>query len=188
MNLEVEHTVYVTIAFLGSQEVDEQLRVSDAIFRHCWSKSISNVIYLVAEQTRTVLYTYFPYSEETCSQVRTNFYNFVYDDQFHYKKALFPRKCSNMYNCTVQVGTFEYPPYMMLHRLDNGSTYFDGIEGIVLRVLSQRLRFHPVHVAPNDEQRWGACYPGNNTCDGTLKLVGYGMVGQSWDCMIQDSV
>lgn len=57
---------------------------------------------------------------------------------------------------------------------ENGTneTYFDGIEGIVVRVLSQRLHFTPILVLPEDKERWGSCDKEMVNCNGSLKLVG----------------
>lgn len=98
---------------------------------------------------------------------------------FEFNRPFFPHKCSNLFNCPIRVATFPFPPFMHLSqrpRKDNENiteTYFDGIEGIVVRVLSQRLHFTPILVLPEDEERWGSCNDQQENCTGALKLVGY---------------
>lgn len=98
---------------------------------------------------------------------------------FEFNRPFFPPKCSHLFNCPIRVATFPFPPFMHLFQRptkDNENiteTYFDGIEGIVVRVLSQRLHFTPILVLPEDEERWGSCNDQQENCTGALKLVGY---------------
>lgn len=151
-----------------------------------WANTATNVLFLTSTVERTTLYTYYSYSNETCGSPQTVTYNYYWHHReadkeveegnstpigFQFDLPLFPLKCNNLFYCPVNVATFQIPPFMILKQLDNGSTYFDGIEGIVVRVLSQRLRFTPILVLPDDEERWGSCNSQKTNCTGSLKLV-----------------
>lgn len=144
---------------------------------------MTNVLFLTLDQVKTTFYTYYAYSNVTCGSpniIIINYYwhsnpgqdlNSTHSTGFQVNNTLFPRKCNNLYNCPVNVATFQIPPFVILSQLANGTTYFDGIEGIVVRVLSQRLHFTPVLVTPDDNERWGTCGPNMTNCNGCLKLV-----------------
>lgn len=70
-------------------------------------------------------------------------------------QELFPIKVKNMQGCPVYVATFDTPPFLILYSFPNGSYYLDGIEGILMRVLSQRFNFVPVVKIPPNNTKWG---------------------------------
>lgn len=186
------HRGYFTVVFIGSTTTDEHIRnLATEIFEAFWTHSATNVLFLTSspDDRGTTFYTYFPYSNASCGEPQTVAYNYYYWEDnntglegeekadggsfaaegFLFDRPLFPRKCDDLFDCPVNVGTFQFPPFMLLSNR-NGSTYFDGIEGIVTRVLSQRIHFTPLLVLPEDKERWGAC-DANGTCTGALKLV-----------------
>ncbi|KAG4066549.1 hypothetical protein HA402_007185 [Bradysia odoriphaga] len=57
-----------------------------------------------------------------------------------------------MYKCPLLVATSEEIPYMFLIPQENGTIYTDGIDGIIFRVLSQRLNFTPILLIPSNEE------------------------------------
>lgn len=58
----------------------------------------------------------------------------------------------NMYKCPLRVATSDEKPYMFLIPQKNGTIYTDGIDGIIFRVLSQRLNFTPILLIPSREE------------------------------------
>lgn len=172
---------YFTVVLLDeSLSTLQQLELSTRIFNAFWSDSVTNILLLTSDQQRTTFYTYYVYSAEACGRPQAIAYNYFWHDAdsgdnnmtgFEFDRPLFPKKCNNLFNCTVNVATFEFPPFMILRGTGQGMAYFDGVEGIVLRVLSQRLNFTPILVSPEDNERWGACDEGQEHCNGSVKLV-----------------
>lgn len=116
------------------------------ILNDCWSLQITKVNVLIPMQNNNGvhLYTYYPFNADFCEQVRPILYNSYTNGRFVERKPHFPQKFSNLHRCPLRVSTFELAPHMMLTDLGNGTIYPDGIEGIVLRVLSQRMNFTPI--------------------------------------------
>lgn len=116
------------------------------ILNDCWSLQITkvNVVLPMQNNDGVHLYTYYPFKAGFCEQVRPVLYNSYINGRFVERKPHFPQKFSNLHRCPLRVSTFELVPHMMLIHFSNGSIYPDGIEGIVLRVLSQRMNFTPI--------------------------------------------
>lgn len=119
---------------------DHQYEIMMQIFQHLWAEYIINVniIWLAPENdNEAIVYTYFPYSRFFCGNafpIQLN--QFIFGKWIHQTTNFFPDKVSNMYNCPLNVVTVMSPPFMILN--DDG---FDGIDGTLLRVLSQRMNF-----------------------------------------------
>lgn len=181
---------HYTVVFVGSLSIEDQFDLSHEIFSAFWADSATNILFLTSDEHRTTLYTYIVYSNESCGSPITVAHNYFwhtgdnntntleegFNTGFEFDRPFFPKKCANLFNCPINVGTFEFPPFMILSQreTENGTneTYFDGIEGIVVRVLSQRLHFTPILVLPEDKERWGSCDKEMVNCNGSLKLVG----------------
>lgn len=168
--------------------------MATAVFNGFWEKSITNVLFLVSDKQRTTFYTFYAYSVGFCGSPQPFAHNYFWHSAasgnstdkepattgFQFDRPLFPKKCRNFYNCPIKVATFEFPPFIMLSQLfkdnhnkrtNHSNTFFDGIEGTIVRVLSQRLNFMPILVSPEDNERWGACDKAETNCNGSLKLV-----------------
>lgn len=127
---------------------------SKTVLEDCWKLYITNVIVLVSIEikTRTAVYTYFPFTIHNCETVAPVILNYFKHNAFQYNDVdFFPPKLNNMYKCPLRVATSEEMPYMFLIPQANGTIYTDGIDGIIFRVLSQRLNFTPVLLIPSDE-------------------------------------
>ena len=181
------------MVFVGSLAISDQLAIATEIFSAFWADSATNVIFLTYDHQHTTFYTFHVFTNDTCGSPLTVAHNYYWhrsadspasgtplDDQrvsvgrsgFQFDRPLFPKKCSNLFNCPVNVATFVLPPFMFLsQKNDSNHTYFDGIEGIVVRVLSQRIHFTPILVLPGDQERWGACDADRKNCTGALKMV-----------------
>lgn len=118
------------------------------ILSDCWSLYITKVNILVPNESYDgiFLYTYYPFTAVYCEQAEPFVYNYFENDSFVAHKSHFPFKLANLHRCPLLVSTFDLPPHMNLIEFKNGSIYTDGIEGITLRVLSQRMNFTPIIV------------------------------------------
>lgn len=144
------------------------------IMQACWERHIINVIVLVAIDplARSAVYTYFPYTPFHCEAVVPVIHNYYESNGFMYDGELFPKKLRNMYGCGLQVAAYPIPPFMMLEpaqRLGVASYRTDGIDGIVVRVLSQRLNFTAVVSVPSDGKGRGLVQENNGAVGMVLR-------------------
>ena len=119
---------------------ESQYEIMMQIFQHLWGEFIINVniIWLAPENdNEAIVYTYFPYTRLYCGNAFP-----IQLNQFFFGKWLrnianfFPDKVANMHKCPLNVVAVMSPPFMILN--EDG---FDGIDGTLLRVLSQRMNF-----------------------------------------------
>lgn len=167
-----DYTGFYTIVLTENQR--DQYNILTNILRDCWLRHITNVIVLVSidTQRRTAIYTYFPYTQFHCEAVAPVILNyFLANNTFLYHETFFPPKTNNMHGCKLAVATYNLVPFMFLTKLENSTIYTDGIDGIVFRVLSQRLNFTPTIIVPPNNQMRGEIWP-NGTMTGSMKLVG----------------
>uniref|UniRef100_A0A3F2ZDG0 Putative ionotropic receptor ligand binding domain-containing protein n=1 Tax=Lutzomyia longipalpis TaxID=7200 RepID=A0A3F2ZDG0_LUTLO len=133
------------------------------ILQDCWDFYIINVnviTYDPSDSEKAFMYTYFPYTPDHCGKVKPIIYEIFSKEFFRKKNEIFPDKVGNFYGCNLTIGTFDFPPYMMIHHLENG-TLFSGFEGVVTRVLGKRLHFSLTLKTCND--RWGRVEGENST-------------------------
>lgn len=168
--LTYDYTGYYTIVLTEISRY--QYDTITKILRDCWMLHITNVIVIVSihPQARAAVYTYFPFTEFHCEAVAPVILNYFVDDHFLYDAPLFPPKVRNLFMCPLLVATYEQIPFMMLTPRNDGTFYTDGIDGVIVRVLSQQMHFRAVvKLPPNNEGR-GEIVP-NGTSLGVLKMV-----------------
>lgn len=123
----------------------EQYQIMVNIFENVWAEYIINldIIWMPPENDGEVyVYTYFPYTRFYCGRalpVQLNQYRF--GKWLHGEINFFPTKVSNMYGCPLRVATVSTAPFMIIRTHENGTRTPDGIDGVLLRVLSQRMNF-----------------------------------------------
>ncbi|XP_049537346.1 uncharacterized protein LOC125952083 [Anopheles darlingi] len=145
---------------------------TSTILTTLWAHYIVNVVVLVAASgsnaTSTPLYTYFPYGERHCEQVRPILWN-VFDlatgGFVHRKRSLFPPKLHNFFGCQLSVASFSLYPFI----IPKGAQ-LEGMEGSVLRTLAQRLSFRP-RVIMADPPEWGIPGPLPENATGAAGMV-----------------
>jgi hypothetical protein len=138
------------------------------MFEGLWQKKMVNVNILWMPQENddnAMMYTYFPYSEFYCEKVLPIKLNQFRDGEWINKPDYFPRKMRNLHGCHVRVATFRNNPFMIINER-NGLVEVDGIDGILLRVLSQKLNFNVDLFLSNEG--WGEIFP-NQTSTGELE-------------------
>jgi hypothetical protein len=123
----------------------EQYQIMFQIFENVWAEYIINlnIIWMPPENDdEAIMYTYFPYTRFYCGKalpVQLNQYRF--GKWLHAGASFFPQKVSNMYGCPLKVATVFTAPFMIIKENENGTLTPDGLDGILLRVLSQRMNF-----------------------------------------------
>lgn len=122
-----------------------QYEIMMQIFQHLWSEYIINVniIWLTPENdNEAIVFTYFPYTNFFCgSAYPIQLNQFRFGKWLHRSSSFFPEKVSNMYGCPLKVATVYSPPFMIITTDENGKLFPNGIDGTLLRVLSQRMNF-----------------------------------------------
>ena len=144
------------------------------IFQDMWSFYIANVNVVTLDPTnvnQVQLITYFPFKEFHCEKIEPVVYN-TYTIERGFKKNLphFPKKLSNMHGCPVSVATFNFPPFMTIHRHVDGSIALRGLDGILITEIAETMNFTLKVVEVTEANLWGALYE-NGSSDGATKML-----------------
>jgi hypothetical protein len=140
----------------------------EKVFNILWEKKVTNVVIV---SSNGAVFTYFPYQpHKNCNRVLTTKIDDLRLNETHEVSDIFPPKLDDFFGCEITVSTFANPPYMSINEFANGSSWFDGIDGTILRVLSQRLNFTVKVRYPDDGEKWGFL-DANGTSTGGLKTV-----------------
>lgn len=160
------------------------------ILTDLWSLYIVNANVIVSNpeiHDDALLLTNFPFSPVHCDKVHPILWNYFLNGIPANKKEHFPDKIQNMWGCPIIVVTFEVEPFMYVTKRKDGTFYTDGIEGTLLRVLSQRMNFTSLIETPSDGDMWGVILA-NGTKTGACKLLyegkanlSLGTFGQAFD-------
>lgn len=133
------YTIVLTEYMNNCQEIVRK------ILNDCWSIYIANVIVLTPsiDYDKVLLYTYFPYTPDHCEVIQPIVLDHFENGTFVSGRdnLFFPDKFRNFHKCALNMASYNFTPLVMLIPQPNGSYYIDGIEGTVIRVLSQRLNF-----------------------------------------------
>ncbi|KAJ6649708.1 hypothetical protein Bhyg_04947 [Pseudolycoriella hygida] len=146
-----DYTGYYTVVL--TEVYRDQYNIISKILNDCWSIYVTNVIIVTSLgsefNSRSAIYTYFPYTVYHCEMVAPVILNYFMDNTFLYDIDHFPDKIRNMYNCPLTIVTQNVTPFMILYKNENGGNYrTDGIDGKTLRALSQKLNFKPIVKIP----------------------------------------
>jgi hypothetical protein len=123
-----------------------------------------NILWMPPENDNEVLmWTYWPYSNSYCGKAVPLKHDHYQNGDWIRKIDFFPNKMTNFYGCVLHAATFINPPFMIIKEYSNGQVGVDGIDGIMLRVLAQKMNFNvQLHVT---DQLWGNVYD-NGTATG----------------------
>jgi hypothetical protein len=144
---------------------------SERILKDCWNYHIVNSNILIRnsyDRNEIVILTFFPWGDGYCDKVQP-----VYLDGYQSNKSndgldFFPDKTANFYRCPLKVATFEWLPFMQLIKLENNSYDISGLEGVMLKRLSEIMNFTiDLTIVPD---KWGVPYS-NGTLTGAIKLI-----------------
>ena len=141
------------------------------IFKALWAKKIinANILFMLPGSINDAsLFTYYPYSKDYCENdvpIQLNHYRgYSWLRQIDY----FPRKLTSFYGCHLRVAAFSNPPFMIINEDKNGAVSVDGVEGILLRVLSQRFHFNVDLYTPKELS--GSILK-NGSTTGAIKMI-----------------
>lgn len=168
-----DYTGYYTIVVTVFNETNDEIIKN--ILQDCWERRIINVNVLVPQNgqtTEATLYTYFPFTSSYCEKVTPVIWNQFESGHFvHQKREFFPRKTNNLYQCSLIVVAVEIPPHIFLRGFHSNKTIVvEGIDANLVYVLSEKMNFTPIFVAPDDIPRRGIIHT-NGTASGALGMV-----------------
>lgn len=125
--------------------IEDSYESINRIFSMCWKNYVTNVVILIPAQNydKILLYTFFPYSEKHCEEVKPVLQNYFENDSFKHSLSHFPQKCMNFHQCPLRVFVKHRVPYMITDEV-NGILHVDGIEAVLLEELSRRLNFNSI--------------------------------------------
>ena len=115
------------------------------------------------------LNTYFPFSKDFCGQVHPVVWNIYRNGTFLSRREHFPRKNENLFKCPLNVAVFDAPPYMKVLN-ESGTIDVDGVDGNLLKTLSNELNFNINYEVVSEDVRWGELYA-NQSATGAIELV-----------------
>lgn len=122
----------------------EQYTIMKDMFEWLWAEYVINVniIWLAPEyEEEAIMYTYFPYTSFYCGRaIPIQLNQFRFGEWLHSRSDFFPEKMKNLYGCPLTVATVDSPPFMILEER-NGEIIAEGMDGVLIRVLSQRMNF-----------------------------------------------
>lgn len=138
------------------------------VFENLWSKYIVNVNVIQPFDNFSDgcwIYTYYPYSPFYCEKVQTQILNtYINGVGFNREADHFPRKVSNLYNCSLSVATFKVPPFVMYGKKND----VVGVDGNLMRMIARQMNFHlKIKMLPS--AHWGEVK--NRSSTGAVGMV-----------------
>lgn len=143
----VENKKYFLIVFTGRQNRNKMEYDIGHIFHDFWMASITNV-YVVAsaqngEDVIAKLYTFFPYNEKRCGDVRPVIVNEYREDGMVSELNVFVNKYRNMHRCPIKLLLPREAPWLWLFvdTDQNGMKRLYGPEASILTYLVKAMNF-----------------------------------------------
>jgi hypothetical protein len=124
---------------------EDQYEIMSKMFNDLWKNYIVNSqIYWHTPDNvdEAVLYTYFPYNRFSCGRtfpIQQN--HFRFGSWIHNNSDFFPNKMSNLFGCPLKVAIIPTPPFIIMEEQANGSMTIGGIDGVLLKLLSEKINF-----------------------------------------------
>ncbi|XP_077297557.1 glutamate receptor 1-like [Arctopsyche grandis] len=125
------------------------------IFKVCWDLRMTNVVAIADFNNVVSIFTFFPFYARNCKALRVIELDRWSGDSFEVNAELYPLKTTQMHGCPVVVTTVERYPHVIVERLDNGTILLDGMEGELIKLLSNLMNFSLEVIEPQDEYTWG---------------------------------
>ncbi|CRK94419.1 CLUMA_CG007926, isoform A [Clunio marinus] len=146
-------------------------KVLSVLYTSSWATEIPNLLMMIhiPGNPDVILYTYFPYQTNVCRYLRPHVIN-SYDLQTHKWKnhKFYGSKTHNMSGCPLRIATFNFEPFMMVNKNDEGKLIASGIEGDLLNFLSETIDFTPEIILA--DEKWGEIYD-NGTSSGATEMI-----------------
>lgn len=121
----------------------------------CWGLIMANVVVVAYYDDGVSVYTHFPFEENKCNSLRVIEIDKWIEDDFMKNEEFFPSKMREMYGCPLTVTNVGRYPHTIIDHLKDDSLSVRGIEGQLVRFLSQIMNFTFVSTVPMDDPTWG---------------------------------
>ena len=152
------------IRMLTMSEVQE-------IFQILWNMQIGRANILLEDGDHISMMTFIPFNVKACNDVNPVIINTFINGSF-LNNNFFPKKFTNLFNCTIKIAAAETQPTIMKN-INDGSLKGSDIE--LIYQLAKMINFHDeIHFIPLPES-WGSIYA-NGTVTGALGKVVAGIV------------
>lgn len=143
------------------------------VFQNLWTLQIVNVVLIGSRYNRTHLWSYVPYSTESCAMVNLISLNST--------EELYPDKTTTFHRCPFKVGSFETRPYTILDRSNKDKLKISGFEGDLLDTIKEKLNFTVQIFEPQNDEQWGYALTQNST--GLMRMIQEGEVDFGISCL-----
>lgn len=147
-----------------------QSDIATAIFKEMYARYILNTHILTKDyynENRSILYTYWPFLENHCGEVKAATFNIFENGSFLYKnKYLWPSKIQNFFGCPIIVGTFNTGRFVTLISKPP-KMEIQGFEGKIINYLAKDMNF-TINLKASE---WGKFNPKDRSFTGVLQLV-----------------
>lgn len=141
----------------------------ETFMKQFWDISIFHLNFLVQTKKSASMFTFQPFNSQSCDNTSAVLIN-QYENGAFEKKKYFIKIAHNLHNCPIKVVTFDCPPSMMMHKIDDNNYDLQGFDGELLKELSVALNFKIQVVTVPNEERWGTL-DDNGTSTGAIKMV-----------------
>ncbi|XP_055910413.1 uncharacterized protein LOC129944775 [Eupeodes corollae] len=158
---------YYTIIFTGNKQ--RYFNIISRIFKEIFRAFIVNVNIYVEVLNQTLVYTYYPYTRFHCrGSVPMLLNRFMAEDGFIFPKRFFPKKVDNFFGCSLTVASWSGPPFIFFKRRHNEDIKIYGIEGELIKMLSNKMNFKMNFLLTTKR---GRVFPNLTAVDGAVKLI-----------------
>ena len=147
---------YFLLVFEKCSSID-----SNKLFKSAWREYLYNVNILCNENDETLIKTFLPFQQSSCSNTTSITLNASTSN-------FFPDKIKNLFGCPIKLASFFYPPITMRGAFDNGSFKYYGSEMEMVFGLAEALNFSIKMTYINQSGFTGLLYE-NGTATGILK-------------------
>ena len=141
----------------------------ETFIKQFWDISIFHLNFLVQTKKSASMFTFKPFSSLSCGNTSAILTNRFKNGSFVGKKY-FIKSTHNLHNCPIKVVTFDCPPAMMMHKIDDNNYDLQGIDGKLLTQLAVDMNFKiQIVTVPNEDRR--GTLDINGTSTGAMKMV-----------------
>lgn len=138
------------------------------IFKRFWALNIYNVNIVMKPTNEVIMTTFMPFKQSECDSIKPITIN-RYENDSWANQEIFPRKLSNLYKCKIKLSTFNYPPAIIVQKI-NGSEVISGHDVDLIRGISLLLNFTLDVKILTEPSAWGFLME-NGTSGGVMKKI-----------------
>lgn len=168
---EFVYAKYMVILILsGSDEIskkDFENQITE-IFNLFFQFEILNVNIFIREGNKIFIYTYYPFSRNSCRKPHTVLYNIYADKKFLHNIPLYPDKLEDFQNCSIPVA-FVRRNETEYVTVEQALIVEVNIEEALINTIAQKLNFKPNFTLPPD--LWGIIYQNGTVVGGAFGML-----------------